>query len=277
VTAPVDAVAFTRFEEHGWAVAAEGYHRFFSPVTGRVVGPLLDAAGVGAGAVVLDVATGPGDLAGRAAARGASVIGVDIAEPVLALAARLHPGVDFRRADAHGLPFEAGTFTAVVANFLLPHLADHPRAIAEMVRVLQPGGALALSTWDAPERAAILGVVVAAVAEAGAEPTEELPAGPPFFAYSVDDALTGLLQAAGLRHVQVTRMHFAHRVASADELWDGVLEGTVRTAALVRSQPPHVRRRIRSAFDRLVTRYADGDGTALPVSVMMAAARKAPG
>src|SRR5680860_470184 len=103
--------AFTRFEEDGWARAAEGYHRFFSPVTGRVVEPLLDAAHVTDGTAVLDVATGPGDLAAAAAARGASVIGVDIAEPVVTLAARLNPGVEFRRADAHDLPFADASFT----------------------------------------------------------------------------------------------------------------------------------------------------------------------
>lgn len=65
------SAAFTRFERDGWSAAAEGYHRFFSPVTGRVAEPLLDAAHVSAGARVLDVATGPDDLAARAASRGA--------------------------------------------------------------------------------------------------------------------------------------------------------------------------------------------------------------
>lgn len=78
--------AFTRFERDGWSRVAAGYHRFFTPVTGLAVEPLLDAARVRAGSTVLDVATGPGDLAAHAAARGASVVGVDIAEPVVALA-----------------------------------------------------------------------------------------------------------------------------------------------------------------------------------------------
>jgi SAM-dependent methyltransferase len=88
----VDPGAFTRFEHDGWSRAAPGYHRFFSPVTAQVVEPLLDAAHVATGATVLDLATGPGGLAARAAGRGASVIGVDIAESVVALAARLHSG-----------------------------------------------------------------------------------------------------------------------------------------------------------------------------------------
>lgn len=196
----VDTGAFTRFEQDGWSRAAQGYHRFITPVTGQVAEPLLDAAHVGAGDAVLDVATDPGDLAARAAARGASVVGVDIAEQVVALAARLNPGCEFRTADATDLPFADATFTAVVANFLLPHLADHHRATAEMARVLAPGGWLAVSIWDVPERAAVLGIVVAAVAEAGAIPPVHLP---PVFGYSADEALIGLLSGAGLDQVEV--------------------------------------------------------------------------
>lgn len=269
----VDSAAFTRFEQDGWSRVAAGYHRFFTPVTGLAVEPLLDAARITAGSTVLDVATGPGDLAAHAAARGASVVGVDIAEPVVALATRLHPDLDVRRADAHDLPFADGAFTAVVANFLLPHLGDHACAVAEMVRVLAPGGRLAVSTWDAAERAAVLGVVVAAVAEAGAAPPRHLPPGPPFFAYSDDAALAGLLRGPGLREVEIERLSFTHHVESADELWDGVLGGTVRTSALVEGQPPEVRRRIRAAFDRLAAGYTAGTGLVLPVSVKIASGR----
>jgi SAM-dependent methyltransferase len=269
-TTSSSAEAFVRFERDGWSRVAEGYHRFFSPVTGRVVDDLLDAAHVGADSVLLDVATGPGDAAARAADRGASVLGTDIAEPVVQLARRQHPGVGFRRADAHDLPFAEGSFTAVVANFLLPHLADHERALGELTRVLAPGGRLAVSTWDAPERAAVLGLIVAAVAEVGAVPPEHVPPGPPFFAHSSGDALAALLRAAGLREVRVRTLSFVHRVGSSGELWDGVLGGTVRTAALVRAQPPGVQRRIRAAFDRAACGYAVDGGLDLPVSVKIA-------
>lgn len=270
----VNPDAFTRFEHDGWSQAAEGYHHFFSPVTSSVVEPLLDAAHVTGGSAVLDVATGTGAMAAGAAARGAAVVGVDIAEPMVALAARFNPGLDFRRADAHDLPFEDGAFSAVVANFLLPHLGNHHVAVGEMTRVLRRGGWLALSTWDLPERSAVLGLVVAAVAEAGAAVPADLPAGPPFSAYSTDEAMTGLLRGAGLRDVDVQCLSFTHQVPTAQALWDGVLEGTVRTSALVRSQSPEVRRRIRANFDRLAADHATDDGLELPVSVKIGRGRK---
>ena len=60
---------------------------------------------------MLDLATGPGYVAARAAERGASVVGVDVAGAMLSLARRLHPELDFRQADVHELPFETARST----------------------------------------------------------------------------------------------------------------------------------------------------------------------
>src|SRR3954454_1784748 len=104
-----------------WEQQVVGYADFFGPITTRLVGPLLDAAEVGRGARVLDVASGPGYVAAAAAERGAFVVGVDIADGMLSLARRLHPRLDFRFGDAEALPFAGGSFDAVVANFALLH------------------------------------------------------------------------------------------------------------------------------------------------------------
>lgn len=270
----IDVAAFVGFEAAGWSQVPDGYHRFFGPITGRAADPLLDAARVREGTRVLDVATGPGYLAARAAARGATVVGTDIAPEILSLARTLHPGIEFRQGDAHRLGFAEASFDAVVAGFLLPHLGDPAVAVAEFTRVLEPGGRLALSTWDIPERVAVLGAVVAAVAEAGAQPPADLPPGPPFFRFSDDAALTGLLRGAGLTDVEVLTHAFTHRVASTDDLWDGVVGGTVRTAALVTSQTESVRQRIRAAFDGITSRYQTADGLELPVSVKLASGHR---
>ena len=93
--------AFGAFEREGWSQGrAAPYHHGLGAITSRPVEVLLDAAAVGEGSDVLDVATGPGYAAGRAVARGASVVGVDFSEEMLALAASLHPSVTFMHADA---------------------------------------------------------------------------------------------------------------------------------------------------------------------------------
>lgn len=271
----VDAEAFKAFEVAGWEQQAPTYDDFFGQITQRFVDPLLDAAGVGPGSRVLDVATGPGYAAGRAAARGASVVGVDAAPAMVRLARQRQPGIDFRRADVEALPFEDGCFDAAVSNFVVPHLGRHEHAVRELVRVLGSGGTLALTTWDLPDRMRLLGVFLDAFAEAGATPPDEIPAGPPFFRFAVDDEFTRLLLDAGLDRVAVTTIAFSHDVATADELWNGMLSGTVRTSALFLHQTEPTRSAIRAAFDRGLLAYQrDGGGFALPVSAKLAVGRK---
>ena len=81
--AGIEPDAFNAFEAAGWEKRAEDYDRFFRQLTSRMVEPLLDAASVTSGTRVLDIATGPGYVAVQAAARGAEVVGVDIAEAPL--------------------------------------------------------------------------------------------------------------------------------------------------------------------------------------------------
>ena len=272
--AGIDPDAFNAFEAAGWEQRAQGYDRSFRSLTSRLVAPLLDAASVTAGTRVLDIATGPGYVAGEAAARGADAVGADVAEAMVALARRLHPDVDFRQADAHALPFEDSSFDAVVGNFAILHLGRPEQAAAEFARVLVPGGRLALTAWDTPDRARFLGVLVGAFAEAGATPPEDVPSGPDFFRFASDEEFDALFGDQGLDDRRVQTIEFTLSVPSAGEYWDGLLGGTVRMSALVLGQPEETQRRIREAFDRRMEEFREGDGFVLPVSVKLASGRK---
>jgi SAM-dependent methyltransferase len=270
----IDPDAFNAFEAAGWEGAAQGYDRSFRSLTSRLAEPLLDAASVAEGTRVLDVATGPGYVAGRAAERGADVVGVDIASAMVELARRLNPGLDFRQADAQALPFEDASFDAVVGNFAILHLGRPEQAAGEFGRVLAPGGRLALTVWDAPDRARFLGVLVDALGEVGATPPEDLPAGPDFFRFAADEEFDALLGDAGLEERRVERIEFTLDVPDAREYWDALLGGTVRVSALVLRQPDDVQERIRDAFERRLEEYRTAGGFELPVSVKLASGRK---
>ena len=243
-------------------------------MTSRAIDQLLDAAAVGAGKRVLDVATGPGYVAARAAERGAAVVGVDAAEAMVAIARGREPELEFRVADAEALPFADGSFDAVVANFLVLHLGRPERAVAELARVLAGGGRMALTVWDFADRAPFPGIFREAVAAAGATPPADVPEGPDFFRFSDGDEFARLLRGAGLQSVEVQTVEFSHRVASAEELWEGMLAGTVRTSALIDGQSGETRGRIRAELERLADAYRTGDGLELPVSVKLASGRR---
>ena len=220
------------------------------------------------------MATGPGWVAAQAAERGASVVGVDVADAMLARAQSAHPGLEFRWADAHELPFAGASFDAVVGNLVVMHLSRPERAMAEFVRVLRPGGRLALTAWADPSQHRLAGVFLDAVKEAGATPPEDLPPGPDFFRFSDDEAFAAALLQQGLASPAVSSITFVLRFASADELWNSMLGATVRVSALITRQPEEVRQRIRAAFDRLADGYRRGDGLELPVAVKLATAQK---
>jgi SAM-dependent methyltransferase len=269
------AEEFKAFEAAGWSRRANTYGRVTGAITARFVGPLLDAARVGAGMRVLDVATGPGQVAAAAAARGAEPVGVDIAEGMLAVARRDHPQLDFRLGDAEALPFADSSFDAVIGAFVLNHLPRPEVSAAELARVLGSGGRLALSVWDVPERTAFIGLVRDAVARAGAPPSARPPGGPDPFRFAVDAQLRALLERAGLEEVAVETVALRHRVqGDAMELWDGLLAGSVRSAAAVEALSPTARERARAAFAELAEPHRVAGGHELPAVAKVGSGRR---
>ena len=271
----MDTEAFRDFERAAHDRVAGGYHDFFEPVTGGAIVALLDAARVRAGCRVLDVATGPGGVAAAAAKRGASgVIGADLSPRMVALAASLHPGVEFREADAEALPFDAGAFDAVVSNFGVGHFPSPERAMAEFVRVLAGGGMAAVSWWELPARNRVNGVFFDAVSQAGAPPPPGLPAGPAVFRFSDETELLSLLSAAGLEEVEVREVRWVHRIPSVEAWWRGGLGSLARASANILGQAPAMQGRIRAAFDRLVVPYIAEGGLCVPCAAKVASGRK---
>src|SRR5262249_50331937 len=150
----------------------------------------------------LDVACGPGHIAAAAARRGARVTGVDFSAPMLAEARRHHPDLEFNEGDAEALPLGDATMDAVTIGFGMLHFARPERALGEARRVLGPGGHLAFTVWDVPERAPLFGMVRQAV-EAHGRPDVPLPPGPDFFAFSEPTTARRALADAGLEPVEI--------------------------------------------------------------------------
>lgn len=267
--------AFDAYEAAGWADRAGAYTDFLAPVTARVGRMLMASARVVPGSRVVDVGSGPGDLAAACAARGARVVGVDIADQMVAIARQRHPGIEFHQGDAHALALEDRSVDIALGNFVILHLGRPGEAMAELTRILDVGGTAGLTTWDAPGRCRLVGVFVDAVAAVGPPAPAVLPAGPAFFQFADDRAFTSLLCAAGFIDVRVDTIGFEQRFAGPDALWDGMLGATVRTRDLVLGQPPDAQARIRQAYNELVAGYVGDDGAVrIPVSVKLILGRR---
>ncbi len=271
-----DPAAFDAFEAAGWTTKeAAAYDSLAGRVTSRVADPLLDAVRMPAGARLLDVATGPGYVAARAAERGADVVGLDFSDSMLAFARSRAPTVEFVHGDATALPFEDASFDAVTAAFVLLHLGTPERAVAEAARVLRPDGRAAFSVWDVPSRGRWLGLVVEAFTAAGGQLPPDVPPGPNLFRFADEDEFGALLTGTGLGDVVVESVEFGLPLRDGDELWDGLVEGSVRIRPLVVGQPAEFQREIRRRFDELLEAHRTQDGFDVPVAVKIASGARA--
>lgn len=269
------AEAFAAYEKAGWAHGkAVPYSRFFLAVSNRFCDDLIAAAGVTPGARVLDVGCGPGNISGRLAALHALPCGVDLSKEMVDVAQEMNPGIEFRSADAESLPFADAEFDAVVGNFMLLHAARPEIVAKELVRVLRPGGGLALTVWDRPERSRFTGLFIDATQVGGAETTAELPAGPDALLYAEDARFSALMETVGLRDVVVQHVRHDAWFSSAAALWDGFMASSVRIAGNVNAQTREVQDRIRLAFERLAAELEVDGGIRVPAAAVLASGCK---
>jgi SAM-dependent methyltransferase len=142
--------------------AATGYQELLVPALMQEWAPrVADAAGISPGDRVLDVACGTGVLTREAAVRAGpsgAVTGLDLSPEMLAVAARLSPELRWQQGSADALPFPDQSLDAVVSQFGLMFFPDPVAGLREMMRVLVPGGRLAVAVWgsldDTPAYAA---------------------------------------------------------------------------------------------------------------------------
>jgi SAM-dependent methyltransferase len=268
-----DPVEYVEFEREGWGAHIEGYDSTFGAVTRQTVNATLDAAGVRDGVRLLDICCGPGMLAAAAVGRGAAATGLDF-PGVVALASRLVPGAEFRSGDATELPFADHSFDAVVCGYGIMHVPDPERALREMLRVLRPGGRVALSVWDNEGPISGLGLIYKAVHD-HADLNVPLPHGPGIFQFSTVETMRRTLSGIGFTGAEATRFAQDWRLKSGRQLIDAAREGTVRTRALLAAQSGEVIARIIADIDQALAglRTSDG-GLSVPMPAIIGSGAK---
>ena len=179
---------------------AHAYDDMFVPALfGQWAPPLVDCARVRQGQSVLDVACGTGVVA-RAArdvvGPGSRVVGVDLNPAMLEVAHEARPDLEWVHGDAEDRPFADAEFDVALCQSSLFFFADPGRAVAEMARVVTPGGVVALQTYASlAEQPAYGPFVELVVRHAGPEARVLLGT---YWSHGDVDGLLGLTSTAGL-------------------------------------------------------------------------------
>jgi ubiquinone/menaquinone biosynthesis C-methylase UbiE len=132
-----------------WALG--NYDAVATEVIAELGGAIVDAAGIGAGTRVLDVAAGSGNASLVAAERGANVVASDLTPELLAIGREraVERGIDLEwmEADAEYLPFDDADFDATISCVGVMFAPFHQPVADELIRVTRPGGTIALINW----------------------------------------------------------------------------------------------------------------------------------
>jgi len=223
-----DPEKFRQTTRAQWERAAEAWDRW-SPLLARWLGPatevMLDAAGVGPGSRVLDVAAGAGEQtlsAARRAGPTGHVLATDISPTILryAQAAADRAGlanVETRELDGerHDL-LPAGSFDAAISRVGLIYFPDQQRALAGIRHALRDGGRFAAMVYSTPEKNPFFALPVGIIRRRAQLPPP-LPGQPGPFSLGGEGVLARTLEQAGFRDVQVRKVDSPVRLPSAAE------------------------------------------------------------
>ena len=252
---------------------AHAYEDLFVPALfAQWVPTLLEIAGVAPGQHVLDVACGTGVVARRAAelvGPAGRTSGIDLNPAMIEVAREQTSAIDWRVGDAGDLPYDDGSFDAVVCQSALFFFPDPLRALKEMTRVLRAGGTVALQTYAGLDEQPAYGPFVRAVVRHAGEDARTLLG--TYWSMGDVTVLRLLLNTAGLRPTHEDSLLGHVRFPSLDAFVHTEIQATPLAARIDEPTYLTVVEEARTALRA----YGQADGAVvLPIRARFIAARK---
>lgn len=256
----------------GWKKWDDLMMDFLKPMGDEIIGMIQPKDGD----IILDVAAGTGEpgLTIASMIPKGKVIVTDLAEGMLEIAQenatkRGLKNLETKIADVCALPFADNTFDAISCRFGYMFFPDMELATKEMVRVLKPGGHIATSVWNVPEKnfwiTATMGTINS-IMQLPPAPAEA----PGIFRCAGKGMMENLFQRAGMKNISEKEVPGKLKIGTADAYWDFMTEVAAPVVAALGKAHEATRQKIKEeVFKKIGQKYPGGnavvDGSAIVI------------
>lgn len=241
----------------GWT-SGDPYERYIGRWSSVVARDFLEWTDAADGLDWLDVGCGAGALTAAVAESRAPrrLAGVDPSPGFLDTARRRLAGVaaELQQADAQQLPFEDASFDRVVSGLVLNFVPDQPAAVAEMHRVVRPGGEVAGYVWDYAGRMELIGRFFEAAAALDPDVHDERTR----FPSAAPEPLRDIFASAGLADIEVRGIEVPMVFADFDDYWTPFLGGVGPAPAYCMGLTEEARGALRERLRETLPTQPDG-------------------
>jgi SAM-dependent methyltransferase len=266
-----------------WFEAAPLWRKWFDKLSFQsrsATDVVLEGARLSADLHVLDLASGSGEPAlalAKAVGPGGRIVATDLVPEMLLIAEEnAHAcglsNMEFRAADAEQLPLASSSFERVTCRFGLMYFPDVPKALAEIRRVLKPGGRISFLVWGPAQENPLFSVMLGPFLRYVKVPQPD-PDAPHVFRFADESKLAGVFTSAGFQKVSVAK----HKVSwpwpgPAEESWQATRELAAPFKKMIAALPPDKTEEVTQEVINGIRCFYDGQQVNYPASLVSASA-----